>query len=142
MEMIFEDAFMDAQASMVSLCVEFLDSTNNRVDKIYIYTNCDECSFFFNVFFEKDNQTYGTGDLFNKEDVKDLINYGNEDLFALFNVCKNYNRQCPYQMKLVYDTHSHQFDADYRYEEFNDDEDGPTFQFINWRKAINKQLRR
>jgi len=33
----FEDAFMDVQSEIISLCLEFLDLTGQDADEIYAY---------------------------------------------------------------------------------------------------------
>ena len=50
----FEDKFMDAQARIISLCIELLETSNISADKIYVYIFQNEAQDFINAFFEKD----------------------------------------------------------------------------------------
>lgn len=43
----FEDAFMELQSEYVSLCLELL---GNTVEKVYIYLSIEDKSQLFNVF--------------------------------------------------------------------------------------------
>ena len=48
----FEDAFMELQSEYVSLCLELL---GNTVEKVYIYLSIEDKSQLFNVFVKKSN---------------------------------------------------------------------------------------
>jgi hypothetical protein len=48
MSKVFEDEFMDAQASIISLCMEV---TKEKVDKIYAYCSNESRVTMFNAFF-------------------------------------------------------------------------------------------
>ena len=37
----FEDAFVDAQASVISLCLELLSNSERKAEKIYVYLYID-----------------------------------------------------------------------------------------------------
>lgn len=135
----FEDEFMEAQANLVSLCLELLDITQTTVDKVYIYVYRNEYSQTFNAFFERDNKIYRTNDLFANNDVKDFLNCGIEDIADIVNVCQKYEVRCPYEFKLIYNVNTHQFDSEYRYEDLDDDkEESPMSRFMEWREEIKK----
>ncbi len=135
----FEEAFMDAQASSVSLCMELLEDTNIDFDKVYIYMHTNEYSYFFNTFFEKDRKIYSLLDLFDVETAREFLYCGTEDVINIRRVCGEYEANCPYEMKLIYNVKSRSFDADYKYEDIRED-DSPSVHFVNWEDDIKKSL--
>jgi superfamily I DNA and RNA helicase len=47
----FEDKFMDAQARIISLCIELLETSNISADKIYVYIFQNEAQDFINALY-------------------------------------------------------------------------------------------
>jgi uncharacterized protein related to proFAR isomerase len=45
-----------------------------------------------------------------------MLDIGNEDLRKINDLCKEYNREMPTEMKLVYDVANNKFDAAYSYD--------------------------
>lgn len=135
---IFEDEFMDAQANSVSLCLEFLDIAKTNVDSIYIYFYIEEKEFFFKSFFKKGNRIIYPENLSNRQGILEFLSCGADDAQNIQNVCKSYNKKCPCEMKLVFDTKTRKFDAEYRYEPIGYDND-PLSQFYNWSETIKEQ---
>ena len=118
----FEDRMMDIQASMISLGVEY---TQNQVDKIFIYCVSEKELYNFNIFFEKNGKfvkIHKVNDVVTKSvDDSDrmmfsLLHYGNEDIQKLINVCKEYNREHPTEMWLIYDVKKNTLQSKYSYE--------------------------
>ena len=46
----FEDAFTDAQASIVSLALELLENGEKEADMVYIYIYRNDSMGFFNIY--------------------------------------------------------------------------------------------
>lgn len=137
---VFEDAFMDAQANSVSLCLEFLDIAQADVDMVYIFFYICEGSYYFKPFFRKGIHIIYPEMLSDREGVMELLRYGADDARNIQRVCKSYNKKCPYEMKLVFDTRTHKFDAQYSHEPLKGD-DSPADHFYNWIDTIEKQFR-
>lgn len=139
MSMCFEDAFMEAQTSAIALCMEFLEDTDIPIDMVYVYVCTNEDSLLFNAFFQGGDRVYRNNDLFDREYVREFLNIGLEDAANIRRVCADYQRDCPFELQMRFDTHTHSFDADYRYEPFGQDET-PTSRFTQWREAIEARL--
>ena len=54
----FEDAFTDAQASIVSLALELLENGEKEADMVYIYIYQNDSMNFVNAFFAKDKKPF------------------------------------------------------------------------------------
>lgn len=118
MAKVFEDEFMEIQSDMVSLALEALETANATVDKIYIYAFGTRQQDFFNLFFQKDGKVLSNHQAGIADDVMEqLLDFGIEDIEKLLEVCEQYKRQAPCQLKLVYDCASGHFDGDYSYDE-------------------------
>ena len=50
MSKVFEDALMDVQSELISLCLEVVE--NRDIDKVYAYCSIEKKSMMFNAFFE------------------------------------------------------------------------------------------
>ena len=55
MAKIFEDEFMEAQADMVSICLEYVE---DDAEKIYIYASCENRATACNWFFKIDGKLW------------------------------------------------------------------------------------
>lgn len=135
---VFEDYFSELQADMVDICLEYVE---DRAEKIYIY-----CSFEDNVissgFFYKINgkvvQQHKLNDAINWQDKQydvsisrqeQVVDVLNDDIKSIIKLCKEYHRDMPTQIKLIYDITNNSLNADYCYdiiysndaEKFSDD---------------------
>lgn len=121
----FEDKFSALQADMVSICLEYVE---DRAYKIYIYASCEETVISSKFFYLINNQyvkPHKLNDVLNDDDkeydvsakrqlmVLDILN---EDIESIKNTCKDYERDMPTEMKLIYDVKSGEFTAEYKYE--------------------------
>ena len=103
----FEDKFMEVQASMISLAMEYVQE---QADKIYIYAIADSL-YSFNLFYEikgkvvhkhlvnnflpDDSQVdIGLQSILLREGIKDVEN--------MIEICQEYNREHPTEMWLIY----------------------------------------
>lgn len=113
MKQIFEDAFMDAQASIISLCKEL----KGDADKIYAYCSIED-GYEFNAFFQKDNKVLmlTPSDLnVSRDFLFQFLSYGLEDTKKIAAVCKEYGMPVPTEIKMIYDVKTRGFDAEYQY---------------------------
>ena len=93
----FEDAFVDVQASVISLCLELLSNSGRTAEKIYT-----------------------TNDWFPAEKISDFFDCGVEDIEKLIDICNAYDSKCPHELKLIYNVVTKSFDSEYNYENIID----------------------
>ena len=140
----FEDKFMEIQASMISLAIEYVQ---NQAEKIYIYCISEEALQSYKVFYkingiviemDKVNEVVAK-----KVDDSDnmafaLLRYGAEDIQKLLDVCQEYGREHPTEMWLVYDTQKNSLDSRYSYEgRYDKDEELlPRLEFEKWFEEV------
>jgi len=123
MKKVFEDYFSELQADMVSICMEYVE---NRAEMIYIYCSCEEgvisSDFFYRIngtIKERDKlndlhsiNTYNTS-VERQDGVLEIIN---EDIIKIKELCKQYGREMPTEMKLIYDVKRNSLAANYKYD--------------------------
>ncbi|MBF0780471.1 MULTISPECIES: hypothetical protein [unclassified Granulicatella] len=120
---IFEDKFMELQISMVSLSMEFV---NNQADNIYIYCIADEL-YRFDVFYKINNKYVYRHEINNnlsKENRIDnsderefsMLEYGIDDIEKIVSLYKEYGKEHPTEMWIIYDAKKNSLDAKYSYE--------------------------
>lgn len=115
MSKVFEDEFMDVQASIISLCLEV---TKKKVQKVYAYCSNEKKSKMFNVFFDVSGQIKTLNQLgVPQKPAFQFLKLGIEELKNLNAICAKHNMPAPTEMKLYYDVTSGKFDANYKYEE-------------------------
>lgn len=115
MSKVFEDEFMDAQASMISLCLEV---TGKKVDKVYAYCSNEKKSAMFNAFFDVSGQVKTLNQLgVSSKEAGRFFDFGLEELGHLNDVCARHKMPAPTELKLYYDVKSGKFNADYKYKE-------------------------
>ncbi|EJR97451.1 MULTISPECIES: immunity protein YezG family protein [Bacillus] len=121
----FEDRFSELQADMISICMEYVE---DRADKVYVYASCEESiissSFFYlinNKYVKnhKVNEALEDGD--ERYDVSPkrgfmVLRIINEDIKKVKVLCKEYEKDMPTEMKLIYDVKSGKFKAEYKYD--------------------------
>ncbi|MCR3757937.1 hypothetical protein KYB31_02855 [Clostridium felsineum] len=123
----FEDFFSELQADMVSICLEYAE---NKANKIYIYCSFEEnmisSDFFYNindkivrkhklndaVNIEMNRFRYDTS----VERQKGVLNIINEDIEKIYRLCKEYKREMPTEIKLIYDVNKNSLTAEYKYD--------------------------
>ena len=121
----FEDKFSEFQADMISICMEYVE---DRADKVYVYASREEgvtASNFFYLINNKYVEPHKLNDALEKEEerydvsaernfmVLDILN---EDIEKIKALCKEYDRDMPTEMKLIYDVKSGNFKAEYKYD--------------------------
>ncbi|MBA4538794.1 hypothetical protein H1Z61_17085 [Bacillus aquiflavi] len=147
MSKIFEDDFMDIQADMVSLCLEYVDS---KAENIYIYASNENGVFSFNAFYKINGKIVRTNEVNNvlaetnekiddnKERRLSVLKIGVQDLQRIVDLCKQYNQSIPTELKLKYDVKSNNLEADYKYENvYSDDNSLTSFDNFNaWYEEV------
>lgn len=126
MSKIFEDYFSELQADMVSICLE---NVEDRADTVYIYCSCED-NVIASAYFYKINgmvvDRHKLNDAINPEKepmydvsterqgmVMDIIN---SDIKKLMQLCKEYNKEMPTQIKMIYDVKKNSLKVAYRYD--------------------------
>ncbi|AZV44289.1 immunity protein YezG family protein [Peribacillus asahii] len=121
----FEDRFSELQADMISICMEYVE---DRADKVYVYASCEEGMISGKFFYLINNQyvkCHKVNDaLENGEERYDVSTKRQsmvlriicEDIKKVKVLCKEYERDMPTEMKLIYDVKSGNFKAEYKYD--------------------------
>ena len=142
----FEDKFMEVQASMVSLAMEYVQ---DQADKIYIYAIADSL-YSFNLFYEiKGNVVHKhlVNNFLTDDSQVDiglqsiLLREGIKDVENMIRICQEYNREHPTEMWLIYDAQKNSLDSRYSYEgRYNKDEELlPRLEFEKWFEEVQGQ---
>ncbi|MBO0589751.1 DUF600 domain-containing protein [Sporosarcina sp. E16_8] len=125
MSKVFEDYFSEIQTDMVSICLEYVEE---RAEKIYIYCSFEEgivsSDYFYNINGKiverhKLNDMLSSGE--NNYDVSvqrqsGVVKILNMDIKSVIKLCKEYNREMPTEMKLIYNIEENSLKAEYKYE--------------------------
>ena len=110
----FEDEFLEVQAQIISLCVEFAE---NKADKVYAYGSIEGNSISFNAFFNIDGKIKTTNQIVTDTDmIWDFLDLGQSDLEKLIKICTCYGKPVPTELKMIYDCKSGKMDTKYQYE--------------------------
>lgn len=121
----FEDRFSELQADMISICLEYIEE---RADKVYVYASCEESIISSKFFYlinnkyvkpHKVNDALANGD--ERYDVSSerqfmVLDILNEDIEKIKELCLDYEKDMPTEMKLIYDVKSGKFKAEYKYD--------------------------
>ncbi len=122
---VFEDYFSQLQADMTEACLAY---TEGRAEKLFIYCSCEDnviaADFFcqingMTVKKHKLNDALKTGEQACDVSLgkqKAAVSTLNEKVKAIRELCLQYHRDMPTQIKLVYDTVPNKLRADYEYE--------------------------
>jgi len=122
MSKVFEDYFSEIQADMVAICLEYVE---NVAETIYIYCSHEEGMISSDFFYRINNQLKerhkinecGTISYDVSTDRQDMVlEILNDDIEKMINLCKEYDRPMPTEMKLVYEVKNNSLVADYQYE--------------------------
>lgn len=106
---------MDKQSEIISM---FKDEINENVKAIYLFFYNNESSFMMASAYKVNDRIAGNLDA-GVSDEKDSEIYGviiNEIFPELEEIHKKHNKPMPVEFRLIYNTVSGAFDAEYRYE--------------------------
>lgn len=138
----FEEAFMDAQASIISLTLELLETVNTHVQKIYIYIFQNQYQTFFNACFEKNNKIYKLNDLFDDKQIDVFFDCTAEEIEHIIHVCNQYDSKCPNEFKLIYNVESSAFDSEYTYRDLvSEDDISLVDRYHQWIDACKEKIK-
>jgi len=143
----FEDKFMEVQASMISLALEYVQ---NQSEKVYIYCISEEALLSFDVFYKINGivtKMHAVNEIINKkvDTSKNMMvavqRFGLEDIQKMLDVCQEYNREHPTEMWLIYDVQKNSLDSRYSYEgRYDKDEELiPRLEFEKWFEEVKEQ---
>lgn len=118
MDKAFEDRFAAVQDKMIQACLEYAD---NRVDYAYIYASCEHPCITGNFFFKNNGQ------VLKKHKLGEGYDISSERQFACLEtltdcikeaegICKEYGKDMPTEMKIIYDVKNKKADIAYRYD--------------------------
>ncbi|MBQ3276909.1 MAG: hypothetical protein IJH47_07650 [Oscillospiraceae bacterium] len=149
MARVFEDDFTKIQADMVSICLEYVEE---RADKVFVYY-ADElgmvyCDYFFqihgkivhrhklNTVLAENEPEYDVSASLQSQVLDILLRDANK-LEKLF---EQNNRKPPMEIRMVYDVHSHAFEAKVRYDSICTEKNGksPISLFYEWYEEMEK----
>ena len=142
----FEDKFMEVQSSMVSLALEYV---HGQADKIFIYAIADSL-YSYNVFYQINDyivrkhevNKYLPEELSVDTNLQSvLLKEGIKDIEAMIEICKEYNREYPTEMWLIYDAQKNSLDSRYSYEgRYEKDEELlPRLEFEKWFEEVKEK---
>lgn len=138
---VFEDEFMNAQSDVIALALELLEISEKDADKIFIYIFQNDIQIFFNTFFSKDGKIVFINDWFSDEQIYEYFDCGIEDTIHITDICKEYNRTCPNEFRLVYNVKTKAFDCNYNYDDIVTDGDKDLVGVYNeWIKECETKL--
>ena len=138
---VFEDAFMEVQEGLLALCMEFAGDA--AVDEVYAYGSIEDDAYSFNAFYVKQGEVLPTHKI--NEDlptIRQFLQIGTQDLVRLENVCREYGRPVPAELRLHYTVDGGHLDAHYEYGSVCSKESGlsPMLVFREWRESVEKEL--
>ena len=145
----FEDYFSELQTDMVAISLEYVDS---QADMIYIYCSYEPGAYYFNVFYKIDNSILHKHELNLKDkniyDIsidrqKTLLKIGRKNLKQIHEICKQFNRDMPTEMKLQYNVRNNSLKGKYKYELVYSNHETllPNDIFNEWAEEIKKEIK-
>lgn len=119
---MFEEEVTELQSDMVDICNEY---SCGVADKIFIYVSYEGLLFPFHFYCIK-NKLFHAGNL-NESDVKANFDISTDcqrqvasiikkDTKKIKLVCDKYNQSMPTEMRLIYESKTKKFRAEYKYE--------------------------
>ncbi len=128
----FEDAFTNAQADYISLCLELAQMGQIDADVVYGFIYQVPGMITFNVFFRVGKEIKSLATVGSDEVIDRFFDLGYEDVTKLLEVCERYEHKCPNQIKMIYNAKTKAFDAEYLYNDSDDDDVYPEEIFFGW----------
>lgn len=123
MKKVFEDFFSELQGDMISICLEYVD---NKAETIYIYCSCEggvvSSDFFYRIngFIKerhKLNDPNGKMSYDTSAERQDaVLGIVNDDIIQIKNLCEQYGKAVPTEIKLIYDVKKNSLVANYKYD--------------------------
>lgn len=135
----------------VTLSVEFLAEQKEYIDNVYIYGNIENNTYFFDLFFSRNNL------VLHKEEIVELrgfkgpekdnllyqvLDLGIEDLLKIEELFEKHNQDIPTELKITFNVKNHHFDMHLSYEQKLTDDENITQSdlFEDWEKEVKETL--
>lgn len=117
--MSFEDKFTEQQTNMIALALEYAEALNQSIEAVYIYASKEQNMSDFDVFFRTVQGYFKKHKLSDKPEInlqRQLIDIGLNDWMAIEELCQQYEKPMPTQLKLIYETATKRVKATYSYD--------------------------
>lgn len=121
MSKVFEDYFSELQADMVSICLEYV---GNIGDNIYIYCSYENNIYSVGYFYKingklkerhKINEELPNSDVsVNRQQA--VMNILMDDLKKIKELCSEFDRTMPTEIKMIYDIKKNSLNVKYQYD--------------------------
>lgn len=118
---VFEDYFSELQTDMVSICLEYV---GDKGDDIYIYCSCENNVYSVGYFYKingklkerhKINEELPNCDVsVNRQQA--VMKILMDDLEKIKEICNEFDRPMPTEIKMVYDIKRNSLNAKYQYD--------------------------
>ncbi len=128
---VFEDYFSEIQTDMISISLEYVDE---KAEQVYIYCSYEPAMYYFDVFYKINGEIVQRHEL-NKvtsnytydvsiDRQRSLMKIGVKNLKRVHEKCKEFNKEMPTEIKLIYDVKTNKLSGSYSYElKYSNDED-------------------
>lgn len=118
MNKIFEDEFTEVQSEMIKTCLEYVE---NRAEYVYIYASCEPPCIASNFFYKingkvLDKHKLGEGYDVSSERQSACLGMLRGYVKELRKICREYERDMPTEIKIIYDISRNKVNAAYRYD--------------------------
>ena len=122
----FEDLFTEYQTDMISLSLEYVDY-RKEVESVYIYVTSEDRMSACDAFYKIDGMIVprwrvkyalkpGGERLCSDRREHNFLSIMGQTMTKLIKLCKEYGREMPTEIKIIYDTKTQKVDANYRYD--------------------------
>ncbi|GHT84847.1 hypothetical protein FACS1894137_08380 [Spirochaetia bacterium] len=121
---IFEELFVELQADMIDICLEYVEE---RADIIYIYCSFEQNALTNNFFYRINDMLVKKHKL--NDAAKNGKNYDvsidrqqlvvkeiNKDIEKINALCREHNKPMPTEMKIIYDVRRKNMETEYLYD--------------------------
>lgn len=137
MARVFEDEFMDLHSSIISLCKELVRDVLD-VDMIYAYCSIEGGSYSFNAFFTVQGKAVTLKGVDVSHAMKSkFLDIGIGETRKIRELCKEFERPTPTEIKMIYNARTRQFTAEYQYKPMETMDIGIHDLFMGWVKEID-----
>ncbi|MGT2771864.1 hypothetical protein [Streptococcus marimammalium] len=144
---VFEDKFMEVQADMVSLALEYV---NGNAEKVFIYGVCTSL-YSFKALYKINGQyvdiNFVNDALSDDQQIKDdnhrlllqVSKLGISDLQRLKKVCEEYGKEAPKELWLIYNHETKSLESKYEYDDrYQDINVNPYDEAEKWLQEIKE----
>jgi hypothetical protein len=146
----FEELFIELQADMIDICLEYADG---KAEKIYVYCSFEQNSLTSNVFYcinhalvkkHKLNDAVSGKTLYDTSTERQrlVITEINKDIEKIHGLCIEHKKPMLTEMKIVYDVGHKKMTADYKYDVVYSKTPDKSAMMVcdEWFDSVNKSL--